>query len=64
MGILFGEKPEGMAVTTKDILRARRDCIIQLFAHHGAHNVGAHNVRVLGSVVRWEAGPTSDIDFH
>lgn len=59
MGILFGEKPEGMAVTTKDILRARRDCIIQLFAHHGAHNL-----RVLGSVVRWEAGPTSDIDFH
>jgi hypothetical protein len=59
MGILFGEKPEGISVTTTDIIRARRDRIIQLAANHGTHNV-----RVFGSVVRGEAGPTSDIDFH
>ena len=45
-------------VTTTDMLRARRDRIIQLAAQHGAHNV-----RVFGSVVRGEAGPTSDIDL-
>ncbi len=58
MSILFGEKPEGISVTTTDILRARRDRIIQLAANHGVHNV-----RVFGSVVRGEAGPTSDIDL-
>ena len=58
MGILFGEKPEGVSVTTTDLLRASRDRIIQLAAYHGARNV-----RVFGSVVRGEACPTSDIDL-
>lgn len=58
MGILFGEKSKGVSVTTTDILRARRDRIIQLAAHHGARNV-----RVFGSVARGEASTTSDIDL-
>ncbi len=45
-------------MTTTDMLRARRDHIIQLAAQHGAHNL-----RVFGSVARGEAGPTSDIDL-
>lgn len=45
-------------MTITDLLRARRDYIIQLAADHGAHNV-----RVFGSVARGEAGPTSDIDL-
>jgi predicted nucleotidyltransferase len=45
-------------VTTTDLLRARRNGILQLAAQHGAHNV-----RVFGSVARGEAGPTSDVDL-
>ncbi|MDR4493309.1 MAG: nucleotidyltransferase family protein [Nitrospirales bacterium] len=45
-------------MTTTDLLRAKRDRIIQVAAHHGAHNV-----RVFGSVVRGESGPNSDIDL-
>lgn len=45
-------------MTTTDLLIARRDRIIQLAAHHGAHNV-----RVFGSVARGEAGPKSDVDL-
>ena len=48
----------GRIVTTTDMLRARRDSIIQLAAQHGAYNV-----RVSGSVAREEAGLTSDIDL-
>ncbi len=40
------------------MLRARRDRITQVAAQHGAHNV-----RVFGSIVRGEAGPTTDIDL-
>ena len=45
-------------MTTIDLLKARREAIIQL-----AEQYGAHNVRVFGSVARGEAGPTSDIDL-
>ena len=45
------------AVTLRD-LRARRHEILMIAARHGARNV-----RVFGSVVRGDAGPTSDIDF-
>ena len=45
-------------MTTIDLLKTRRDHIIQLAAHHGAHNV-----RVFGSVARGKAGPTSDVDL-
>ena len=45
-------------VTTTDMLRTRRNGILQLAAQHGAHNV-----RVFGSVARGEAGPTSDVDL-
>src|SRR4051812_14127658 len=39
-------------------LRAKRQEILDLSAHHGAHNV-----RVFGSVVRGDAGPQSDVDL-
>ena len=45
-------------MNTADLLRAKRDSIIQVAAQHGAHNL-----RVFGSVARGEAGPTSDIDL-
>ena len=45
-------------MTTTDLLRTRREHILQLAADYGAHNV-----RVFGSVARGEAGPTSDIDL-
>lgn len=41
-----------------DLLRAKRDRIIQL-----AGQYGAHNVRVFGSMARGEADSTSDIDL-
>ncbi len=45
-------------MTTTDLLRSRRDHILQVAAQHGAHNV-----RLFGSVARGDAGPESDIDF-
>ena len=45
-------------MTTAEILRVRRDTILQVAAQYGAHNV-----RVFGSVARGEAGPTSDVDL-
>lgn len=52
-----------MSSTTKlpptlDELRARRDEILRLAAQHGVSNV-----RVVGSVARNEATPTSDVDL-
>lgn len=44
-------------VTLAD-LRARRDDILMIADRHGARNV-----RVFGSVVRGDSGPTSDVDF-
>jgi len=40
------------------LLRAKRDDILQLAAKYGAHNV-----RVFGSVARGEAGSASDVDL-
>jgi predicted nucleotidyltransferase len=40
------------------VLKAHRDEILAIATLHGATNV-----RVLGSVVRGEAGPDSDVDF-
>jgi hypothetical protein len=45
-------------MTTIDLLKARRERIIQFAADHGAHNV-----RVFGSVARGEASSTSDVDL-
>ena len=44
--------------TMADLVRNRRQDILQIAARHGAHNV-----RVFGSVARGESGPDSDIDF-
>ena len=41
-----------------ELLKARREDIRALATSHGARNV-----RVFGSVVRGEAGPSSDIDL-
>lgn len=46
-----------MATLSEDI-RARRDEILRIAAHHGAHNI-----RVFGSVARGDAGPESDLDL-
>ncbi len=42
----------------RELLRQKREVILQLAARHGARNV-----RVFGSVARGEAGPSSDFDF-
>ena len=41
-----------------EILRGKREEILEAAARHGARNV-----RVFGSVARGEAGPSSDVDF-
>lgn len=41
-----------------ELLKVKRDTIIQIAAQHGARNV-----RIFGSVARGEAGPESDVDF-
>jgi uncharacterized protein len=45
-------------VTIEELIKGRREEILQIAARHGAHNV-----RVFGSVVRGEARPDSDVDF-
>jgi len=42
----------------EQLIKERRDEICNIAARHGAYNI-----RILGSVVRSEAGPDSDIDF-
>ena len=42
----------------KEVLTNRREEILRIAAKRGAYNV-----RVFGSVVRDDAGPSSDIDF-
>ncbi len=41
-----------------ELVREKREDILQIAARHGAFNV-----RVFGSVARGEAGPDSDVDF-
>ena len=43
---------------TADILREKREQVLDLARQHGARQV-----RVFGSVARGDAGPSSDIDF-
>jgi uncharacterized protein len=43
---------------TAQILRAKREQVLNLARQHGAHHV-----RIFGSVARGDAGPSSDIDF-
>lgn len=43
---------------TYELLKAKREEILAIAAKHGARNI-----RIFGSVVRKEAGPTSDVDF-
>ena len=45
-------------MTTGQLVLHRREEILRVAAQHGAHNV-----RVLGSVARGEAGEESDIDL-
>ena len=45
-------------VGPEDLLKQRRQEILQLAARHGAKNV-----RVFGSMARGEAGPDSDVDL-
>ena len=45
-------------MTTLDVVRQRRDDIIAIARKHGATNV-----RIFGSVLRGDDGPTSDIDL-
>jgi predicted nucleotidyltransferase len=40
------------------LVREKREEILQIAAKHGAYNV-----RIFGSVARGEAGPDSDVDF-
>ena len=42
----------------KEVLTKKREEILRIAA-----NRGAYNVRIFGSVVRDEAGPSSDVDF-
>lgn len=42
----------------EELIRAKRDVILETAAQHGAYNV-----RLFGSVVRGEAGPESDVDL-
>ncbi len=42
----------------EEILQSKREEVLRIAALHGARNV-----RVFGSVVRGEAGPTSDVDL-
>lgn len=42
----------------EDVVRAKRDEILQIAARHGAMNV-----RLFGSVARGDAGPDSDVDL-
>lgn len=41
-----------------ELLKDKREEILAIAAKHGARNI-----RIFGSVVRKEAGPTSDVDF-
>lgn len=41
-----------------ELLKEKRQDILQVAERHGAYNV-----RVFGSVARGEAGPNSDVDF-
>jgi len=43
---------------TLEILKAKRNAIMQL-----AQQWGAYNIRIFGSVARGDAGPNSDVDF-
>jgi len=42
----------------EELVRTKREEIVQL-----AHNYGASNVRFFGSLARGEAGPNSDVDL-
>jgi predicted nucleotidyltransferase len=42
----------------EELLKSKREEILQIAARHGAHNV-----RVFGSVARGDARPDSDVDF-
>lgn len=43
---------------TAEVLRAKREEVLDVARQHGAHHV-----RIFGSVARGNAGPSSDIDF-
>ncbi len=45
-------------MTMNDLLREKRDEILEI-----AKRYGARNLRVFGSVARGDAGPESDVDF-
>jgi len=45
-------------MNTEDLIKQKRDEILNVSRKHGAHNV-----RIFGSAVRGEATPESDIDF-
>lgn len=45
-------------MTPAELIREKREQILQITARHGAVNV-----RIFGSAARGEAGPGSDIDF-
>ncbi len=45
-------------MTARDLLKEKREEILQIAAKYGAHHV-----RVFGSAARGEAGEDSDIDF-
>lgn len=46
------------SVTLNELLKEKREEILQIAARHGAYNV-----RVFGSVARGEERPESDVDF-
>lgn len=51
-------KNVGGCVVLYDVLQEKRDRILKVASEHGIRNV-----RVFGSVARFEDGPTSDLDL-
>lgn len=45
-------------MTVEELVKAKREEILQIAARHGARNV-----RIFGSVARHDAGPESDVDL-
>jgi predicted nucleotidyltransferase len=58
IGRVMIEGGRGGAMTTREILLAKRDDILRAAAAHGARNV-----RVFGSVARGDASESSDLDL-
>ncbi len=50
--------PEAINMNRAEVVKAKREQILEISSRHGARNV-----RVFGSIARDEAGPESDLDL-